>query len=138
MCPPCTPLSGWIPRLLPAPAQQGNIQGYAKGMFPCKQQSNLMPSLLFFSTLIQNVFCFCWLSCHRLPGPDFGGQQWELREEEGRNREEVGGCDGSDYFEPRMPFSEGYGPKSRGRICPLWTYHPKSLGCTSPLMLLAQ
>lgn len=31
----------------------------------------------------------------------------------GRNREEVGGCDGSDYFEPRMPFSEGYGPKSQ-------------------------
>lgn len=24
------------------------------------------------------------------------------------------------------------------RICPLWTYHPKSLGFTSPLMLLSQ
>lgn len=28
--------------------------------------------------------------------------------------------------------------KSQGSICPLWTYHPKSLGCTSPLMLLSQ
>lgn len=24
------------------------------------------------------------------------------------------------------------------RICPFWTYHPKSLGFTSPLMLLSQ
>lgn len=28
--------------------------------------------------------------------------------------------------------------KSQGSICPLWTYHPKSLGCTHPLTLLSQ
>lgn len=71
-----------------------------------------MHSLPFVSTLLQNAFCFCYFSCHGLSGPDFGGQQWELREEEGSNREEVGGCDGSDYFGPRMPFTEGCGPKS--------------------------
>lgn len=38
---------------------------------------------------------------------------------------------------PECHSLKAVGQKVR-RICPLWTYHPKSLGCTSPLMLLSQ
>lgn len=38
-----------------------------------------------------------------------------------------------------MPLPKGYGPKkSQGSICPFWTRHPKSIGCTNPLTLLSR
>lgn len=56
--------------------------------------------------------------------------------EEGRNREEVGGCDGSDYFGPRMPFSEGYGPKDlKGASVPFGLTTPKAL--SAPILVTA-
>lgn len=140
MCPPCPPLSGWIPRLLPAcPRPAGKHESpHQRDVFLHVAVLNLIPSLLSFPHSFRVLSASPSLPATD-SGPILGGQWWELREEEGRNREEVGGCDGSNYFGPRIPSSEGYGPKkSQGSICPLWTYHPKSLGHTNPLTLLSQ